>query len=157
MPRHLPRRPSDHKFSSLNCRTNLRENPTFGRQTRAQTDGLLRQADASLPFLFQVRRDAGSRAGRAHERVQKVRRVGGRNRRHTSRAGDGDRIARAGSETTTTTTAATTRTRTLTATNMTTVTTRTTVARARWVKDITVAAAAAADDAAGKGGDCRAV
>lgn len=156
MPRHLPRRPSDHKFSSLNCRTNLRENPTFGRQTRAQTDGLLRQADASLPFLFQVRRDAGSRAGRAHERVQKVRRVGGRNRRHTSRAGDGDRIARAGSETTTTTTAATTRTRTLTATNMTTVTTRTTVARARWVKDITVAAAAA-DDAAGKGGDCRAV
>jgi len=39
---------------------------------------------------------------------------------------------------------------------MTTVTTRTTVARARWVKDITVAAAAA-DDAAGKGGDCRAV
>ena len=89
-------------------------------------------------------------------RVQKVRRVGGRNRRHTSRAGDGDRIARAGSETTTTTTAATTRTRTSTPTNMTTVTTRTTVARARWVKDITVAAAAA-DDAAGKGGDCRAV
>ena len=120
-----PASATDHNFSSPRYRAKFAGKSDI-RTTDARADRwppLARQADAPLPFLFQVRRDAGSRAGRTHERVQKVRRLGGR-RRPTSRAGDGDRIARAGSKTTTTmttaTATATTRTTALTATNETT-------------------------------------